>query len=57
MKLYKVNGITRWFAEDDIPEGAEPVGVKMAEPKNKAVEPINKAVEPQNKAVKRSRKK
>ena len=57
MKLYRVNGITRWFAEDDIPEGAEPVGVKMAEHKNKAVEPINKAVEPQNKAVKRSRKK
>ena len=60
MKLYRVNGITRWFAEDEIPEGAEPVGkVAKVEVKaeTKAVEPSNKAVEPQNKVVKRSKKK
>lgn len=60
MKLYKINGITRWYEEGDAPKGAE-VANKAEEPKaeveTKAVEPLNKAVEPKNKAVRGSKKK
>ena len=60
MKLYRVNGITRWYADSDAPEGAELIGkaVKVeAKAETKAVEPSNKAVEPKNKAVRGSKKK
>ena len=60
MKLYRVNGITRWYADGDAPESAELVGkaVKVeAKAETKAVEPSNKAVEPKNKAVRGSKKK
>lgn len=64
MKLYRVNGITRWYEDGDAPEGAELVGkaVKVeakaeAKAETKAVEPSNKAVEPKNKAVRGSKKK
>lgn len=60
MKLYRVNGITRWYADGDAPEDAEFVGkaVKVeTKAETKAVEPSNKAVEPKNKAVRGSKKK
>lgn len=42
MKIYKLNGLTYQFDENEVPDGA--VEVKAAEPKNKAVTPQNKGV-------------
>ena len=60
MKLYRVNGITKWYADGNAPEGAELIGkaVKVeTKAETKVVEPSNKAVEPKNKALRGSKKK